>query len=867
MSGSQQALLVKDGVFVPPPSAPAACVADAYYSCSAAGDTLWTFVTRVYNFDGAENATTAVNSQPRLTGNGNLTASGNAKLVSAGALGGTGTSATFDGSGDYFTVNDTSSGLTFGTADFCVEAWVKTSDSKNQVVCENYVDNFGGSWQFLLSAGRMRWVWHNGTFDGRYTVVLTGVATTNDGNWHHIAASRASGVLRFFVDGVSDATVADANNYNATFGTTFSVGAQVFSRDAARDFNGMIGGVRLTTSNSRYPTAFTIAQTKFLLFEQRTVLSLHCEDTTDSSCYQPKTVTLRGSATVSTAKKMFGASSFLVPYNISSNANGIEVTDHQDFDFGTEDWTIEFWAYRLGNTGTTRYLLRNAGTNSITLTYNGTTGFLATCSIVTSSATRSITVTGTAFPPNQWVNFVLQRRASANLELYVDGTLAGSNTSSGVSETWNSTANWFFGRNSVSGTENLDGYLDEIRVTKGVARYTSSFTPATNPNCDSTTASGGGYITSGTAPLVGNSVTTAAGTTGPQNLNQRLTGISSAVSNGYVGPIVGAGAAPMYPSNLNESFLGSVNVGSRYALHTPPYYPLVGQYTLYENGRAWFYSTDTTNPLYPQLFFTRSRWLGPESSREDGLLWEFRFTVTANNDNIELGGVFGTTPVTAVGSSTGWQTITNDNVLQVLFYAYISPLNFGTTLQRVSLLFEARPNSANTYAIPGVTYSRTLTFAMGFLAPLSFTLYQRTSSGILTEQLNRNEPSRVTLSFFNDGYSQMSFINIGNGGTGIPRSDVVGPWISAAVARGTALPTTITNQITFAVNAFTLGNLVGGLRTPTAVRQNIPPNILYQIYYDIAPGDVPYFIQFVVSLSSVNTPNDSGYYQETITIQ
>jgi hypothetical protein len=82
----------------------------------------------------------------------------------------------------------------------------------------------------------------------------------------------------------------------------------------------------------------------------------------------------------------------------------------------------------------------------------------------------------TAISANTWVHFAATR-SGTTVRLFRNGALDGTATISGQA-----------GSNSITignqapglGNNNyLIGYLDDIRLTKGVARYTTSFTPPT----------------------------------------------------------------------------------------------------------------------------------------------------------------------------------------------------------------------------------------------------------------------------------------------------------------------------------------------------------------------------------------------------
>lgn len=174
-----------------------------------------------------------------------LTAYGNA-AISAGAL-------ALDGVGDYVSTNDGMADFRFGTGDFCVEAFVRTTNSKEQIVCDWFSSGGGAAWQLEVVSGGIYWY---STGGGSYGAPGLSIA---DGAWHHIAAWRTAGMIYLGMDGTLRASAANTANYNNTTITAASIGAQVYQRNASYDFDGQIRGVRVTKGSARgYGATYTV---------------------------------------------------------------------------------------------------------------------------------------------------------------------------------------------------------------------------------------------------------------------------------------------------------------------------------------------------------------------------------------------------------------------------------------------------------------------------------------------------------------------------------------------------------------------------------------------------------------------------------
>jgi hypothetical protein len=134
-----------------------------------------------------------------------------------------------------------------------------------------------------------------------------------------------------------------------------------------------------------------------------------------------------------------------------------------------------------------------AGTRSLVGQYKSTGSQLAwalrqsanavTFSMSTSGSgattTLSYTVSGDALVAGTWYHVAVDKDATGKVRLYLDGVMKASSTPAN-SNIFNSTAVLTIGADD-GGSNAYNGWLDEIRITKGVARYGSdtSFTPPT----------------------------------------------------------------------------------------------------------------------------------------------------------------------------------------------------------------------------------------------------------------------------------------------------------------------------------------------------------------------------------------------------
>jgi hypothetical protein len=210
---------------------------------------------------------------------------------------------------------------------------------------------------------------------------------------------------------------------------------------------------------------------------------------TDSSP-TPKMVTAVGNAQISTAqsKPGFGGSSIA----FDGAGDYLTIPNNAAFDFGTGDFTIESWVYIAANSSPDDTGARYA---TITSTYPSAT-LNVPCYAFTIDGNSTTTGTGISFynrdassgysvsasvsiSQNAW-HHVAVSRLSATTRLFLDGALQTSGTLG--NQTVTSVNTLRVGSGNFTGyLQQLNGYIDDLRITKGVARYTSNFTPPTAP--------------------------------------------------------------------------------------------------------------------------------------------------------------------------------------------------------------------------------------------------------------------------------------------------------------------------------------------------------------------------------------------------
>jgi hypothetical protein len=311
--------------------------------------------------------------------------------------------------------------------------------------------------------------------------------TLATGRWYHIALCRASGSTRMFVNGAQvGSTYADTNNYADTrlriCGSGYST-----SPDGQYGFNGYLDDFRFTKGVARYTGNFLLPTAAHPdvptdPYQDNVPVLLHMNGTNGSTTFtdvKGNTFTVGGNAQISTAQSKFGGSSGLFDGNTDYLYCNLPTTP-----IGAGDFTVECWAYRLGAPDTDWHIFSivNAADNA------------ASCFIGNSSATENevrfvvgnetsnnvdIATSAGSFPTNQWIHIACTV-SGTTARIFLNGALAQSGTLSGSRAATNTRlviATLFRTASYGGGTRNFNGYLQDFRITKGVARYTSNFRP------------------------------------------------------------------------------------------------------------------------------------------------------------------------------------------------------------------------------------------------------------------------------------------------------------------------------------------------------------------------------------------------------
>ncbi len=172
----------------------------------------------------------------------------------------------------------------------------------------------------------------------------------------------------------------------------------------------------------------------------------------------------------------------------------LSLSDSEDFNFGSGNFTIEGWIYLIGNG--TAFILGQSDSGGANSTCTATV-LINSSNVLIGRVFEGSTdygITHSVVEKNIWNHFALVRSGST-LFLYLNGVSI--QTSIGSITLNNSSNEFSIGRLGQYNTQYFNGHISNLRILKGTALYTENFTPPTReleiiPNtvllaCQSTT--------------------------------------------------------------------------------------------------------------------------------------------------------------------------------------------------------------------------------------------------------------------------------------------------------------------------------------------------------------------------------------------
>jgi len=367
----------------------------------------------------------------------------------------------------------TSSSYTTG-GDFTIEMWLYV----NSLAAAQTVFDFAGNYGNSLRPDSLAL---NIATSGFYSIATNNSTSPNSSRailpftWNHIAMVRSGSLISIFQNG------SPTLGYNTT--TNYSAGQLVIGRNgptATSYFNGYISDFRIV-KRALYSNTFNppVAPLTPVDVSTSTSLLLNFNQASLIDKTALTTLTPQDGPIISTSVIKYNPGSFY--FNGTSDyLNITPAGSTATYALGVSDFTVEMWVYALPVSTWVGTQLQPATVRSlfdmrtINLANVGFDIYLTATGTLNVSTTGITYITGTTMlPTNLWHHISLVRRNNIFV-LFLNGIQEGNLYSGSTTQNFtNSTIRIGFG---VAGVGYFNGYIDEVRITKGVARYSITST-------------------------------------------------------------------------------------------------------------------------------------------------------------------------------------------------------------------------------------------------------------------------------------------------------------------------------------------------------------------------------------------------------
>jgi len=295
---------------------------------------------------------------------------------------------------------------------------------------------------------------------GSSSPISTSITATLNA-WQHIALVKNGSTTTLYINGVAGGS-GTPSWVNAD--TTIFFGGNTGSY--AYDYSGYISDARVVKGTALYTSNF-VPPAQPLTSVQNTSFLLNYTSAGIYNATMMTTMETVGDAKLSTAISKFGGSSMV----FDGTGDYLSIPINPSLIFGTGDFTVETWVYLPSVSG--YFGVVGMGSSGFFVQISNGNNIHVSQADVVDLADFAISPTLSA---NTWYHFAMTR-SGTSMKAFINGIQQGSTVTNSTN---------FTGTNAVlvgghpGGIILYSGYMDDLRITKGYARYTSNFTPPTS---------------------------------------------------------------------------------------------------------------------------------------------------------------------------------------------------------------------------------------------------------------------------------------------------------------------------------------------------------------------------------------------------
>ena len=365
---------------------------------------------------------------------------------------------------DQLEVSDYSTVADFGANNFTIEGWF-WSDNTTQQYQFFFSGRASSTYRLLVFGNNNTIAVYLSTSGSGWTHYNTSSGTFKEKNWTHIALVRNGGTVTLYVNGKGTNVTTSLGSGSLAAPTAFFIGSDWQTTNA---FGGYVSDVRVVKGTAVYSSDFTPPTAPLTAVTNTQLLMQNKTDANVFDAAAARVTKLYGNAVSSTTQRKFSTASSVY---FDGTGDYIQVPYSPALLPGSGDFTIEFWFYTPDATN-------RQDPYSIYTSSTGIGIILSYSSGGTVSTYHGNTVTqqssGGQFSANTWHHLAVSRSGTTQ-KIFIDGTEIKSDT---VSTDYEGATDLYIGM-AANASLHYEGYIQDLRVTNGYARYTSNFTAPT----------------------------------------------------------------------------------------------------------------------------------------------------------------------------------------------------------------------------------------------------------------------------------------------------------------------------------------------------------------------------------------------------
>jgi hypothetical protein len=278
--------------------------------------------------------------------------------------------------------------------------------------------------------------------------------------WAHIAIVRNSGTITAYINGVSAGSMSDTSNFT---GTGYFVSAFYDSRTSTNTFYGYLSNFRAVVGTAVYTANFTPPTAPVTAIANTSLLLNMTNAGIYDAAVQNNAITV-GNAQVSTAQSKWSPTSM----KFDGSGDALNIVSNPALNFGSGSFTLEAWVYLITMSGD-YFTIGSSGAGGAFFGFRTADIGYGRPNVGWDYQAASGMVI------NNWYH-IAYSRSGTSMRMFVNGTQVG------ATQTTSQAYDLSLTSTTVGALHNanfLNGYIQDLRITRGIGRYTANFSVPT----------------------------------------------------------------------------------------------------------------------------------------------------------------------------------------------------------------------------------------------------------------------------------------------------------------------------------------------------------------------------------------------------